>query len=549
MADLKNIWDQVKGGAISVWEGIRQYGQDFKQGVEEKGFFQWGIVEPLLNALALFGEGIDKSVRGLMPNVFKQADELAAKNPVETVGDAALKTIEKLAKSAGLSDEAIQHLLSDMAPIEDAHKWVQVAVSVFNFLATIGIFKDLTRSIVARELNAKYRPGVPSAGDVMGARGLDPKLDARIWEVLEQNGLREEDIELMFAATYQRIPLELLRTIYYRNGEDDNWLEHRLNEMGFTPERVDELKIAFPFLPTIQDLTYFMAREAFEPDMIKRYGLDELYPGELSTWAKKQGMDEEWAKRYWFAHWDHPGLQTVLEMYHRDQLSEDEMWNYFGLVEIPPFWRQKIMNISYNVITRVDARRMYQLGVVDEDQLHTMYRHMGYSPENADLMVDWTKHYAASQDRDLTRSDITKAYIDRDLTGPEAVDLLRKTGYPEDYANFIIYRTEMEMQRSAREEKLNLVKDQFVSNLINDAEARNSIIGLGFKTERANELMDKWVFLRWKNTKIPSKTDLDKLYRAAVITQAQYVDTMKKLGYADQYIQWYLTYIEGSAEE
>jgi len=193
---------------------------------------------------------------------------------------------------------------------------------------------------------------------------------------------------------------------------------------------------------------------------------------------------------------------------------------------------------------------MWQLGVItDETQLFDIYRHQGYSPDDAQLMTDWTKTYASAQERDLTRSDIVQAFIDRDLSSVEAVALLQRIGYPESYANFIVYRTQMEMERSARSEKLELIKKQFTANLISESTARNSLIGLGFHVERVNELMEKWEFLRWEGIKIPSKTDLDKLLRNEIIGENDYINTMKRLGYTDQHINWYLALIRKGEEE
>lgn len=428
---------------------------------------------------------------------------------------------------------------------------VAIPLIVFGITITrlIGNLANVASGSAYKKLMSQFTPGTPGIGEVLRASFVAPERHKDVMRIARENGLSDEDIEVLLLANYALENEQTIREIYHREGKSEAWLEERLREHGFTDERIEEIKATYPEIPGIQDLVFFMAREAFEPDMIARYGLDELYPNELTHWAGKHGLNEFWSKKFWLSHWKHPELRTVFELFHRDQLTQDEMWNYFGLVEIPPFWRQKLINISYNVITRVDARRMWQLGVItDEKQLFDIYRHQGYSPDDAQLMTDWTKTYASSTERDLTRTDITKAYIDRDLSASEAAAYLKRIGFPEDYANFIVYQTEMKMQRDEREEKLELIKKQYISNLISETEARNQAIGIGFKTERVNELLDKWRFLRWEATKLPSKTDLDKLYRAKVIGKTDYTDMMGRLGYTDKHIGWYLAYIEGGEE-
>jgi len=456
---------------------------------------------------------------------------------------------EDILRTFGYKDstiKAVNALIPDQLPGPNILMFVYVAVLM---LKSSGNLMDVISADTYKSLMAKYRPSTPRPEEVLRASFVAPELHDKVVELLRENGLTDEAIKLLFVSNYQLEDLQTIREVFHREGKSEDWIDERLGEHGFTPERIGEIKTILPVIPGIQDLVFFMAREAFEPDMIARYGLDELYPGELTQWAAKHGLNEFWARKYWLAHWNHPELRTVFELFHRDQLSTDEMWNYFGLVEIPPFWREKLINISYNVITRVDARRMWQLGVItDETQLFDLYRHMGYSPEDAQLMTEWTKTYSSAQERDLTRTDIVQAYIDRDLSAIEASDFLKRIGYPGEQSNFIVYRTEMEMQRSEREEKLGLVKDQFTSNLINQTEARNTLVGLGFRVERVNELLGKWEFLRWKNTKLPSKTDLDKLYRSAIISRDEYIDTMRRLGYTEKHIGWYLEYIDQGKE-
>jgi len=453
-------------------------------------------------------------------------------------------------KRFGFDDNDIQAIEALMPGLPGEGLVLPFFVFATAIMKLIGNVSTVASGSAYKRLMSQFTPSTPSAGEVLRASFVAPELHSEVLRVLRENGLSDEDIKMLFVANYALQNEQQIREIYHRAGKDEGWIKNRLREHGFTDERIEEIKETLEVIPGIQDLVFFMGREAFEPDMIARYGLDELYPGELTQWAAKHGLNEFWARKYWLAHWNHPELRTVFELFHRDQIDTEEMWNYFGLVEIPPFWREKLINISYNVITRVDARRMWQLGVItDETQLFDLYRHMGYSPNDAELMTEWTKTYASESERDLTRSDIVQAYIDRDLSATEAVTLLKRIGYPETYADFIVYRTEMDLQRSQRDEKLKLIKDRFVNRLISETDARNQAIGIGFATERVNELINDWKFLIAKSTAIPSKTDLDKFLKNKIISEDKYVETMDKLGYSIRYINWYLKLIYKGMEE
>jgi hypothetical protein len=60
--------------------------------------------------------------------------------------------------------------------------------------------------------------------------------------------------------------------------------------------------------------------------------------------------------------------------------------------------------------------------------------------------------------------------------------------------------------------------------------------------------VETWDITRAKNTKLPSKTDLDKMLRAQVIDILTYRTEMAKLGYAKGYTDWYLALIQKGLE-
>jgi len=53
-------------------------------------------------------------------------------------------------------------------------------------------------------------------------------------------------------------------------------------------------------------------------------------------------------------------------------------------------------------------------------------------------------------------------------------------------------------------------------------------------------LMNAWTVQVIKATKLPSKTDLDKMLRASIINEKTYSVEMSRLGYSEQYKSWYL---------
>jgi hypothetical protein len=459
-------------------------------------------------------------------------------------------TIDNFGTQLGLDSESLKILKGFYQPLQGASPIIQgisllgVYLSIMQFFVTLGIGKT------AQALGVKYRPALPGAGEVLGARALTPELDEQIWSVMRRNGYSEEDIKLLLAATYVRLPENTIRDLYFRESRSKEWALKELEHIGYTPLRADMMMASWPIQPTVQDLIYMVGREAFEPRVQAMFGLDSAAPGEYLDYAAKIGYPTFWAQKMWEAHWEHPSLTMVLEMFHRDQLSWEQVYEYMTIVELPPFWREKVKDVAYNVITRVDARRMYGTGTMNDQELFDTYRHMGYAPSDSLRLVDFTIKYESGADRDVAKEDVLRAYAYKDIDRITARGWLEQIGYNTDVSEFYLTQKDLETDRTRTTKTLEVIRDKYTTFLIERPEAQAKMVGLGLSTAAIADQLEGWEISRTKNTKLPSKTDLDKFLRSGIITKGDYRSEMAKLGYSEKYVNWYLEAIQkGLAEE
>jgi len=146
-------------------------------------------------------------------------------------------------------------------------------------------------------------------------------------------------------------------------------------------------------IPPVADIITMAVREAFTPDIAARFGQYQDLPSEFVEWVGKKGLSKEWAERYWAAHWSLPSPQQGFEMLHRGVIGEDDVNMLMRALDIMPYWRDKLIQIAYRPLSRVDVRRMYALGVIDTSGIRKAYRDIGYNEYNADLMTKFTIAY------------------------------------------------------------------------------------------------------------------------------------------------------------
>jgi len=167
-------------------------------------------------------------------------------------------------------------------------------------------------------------------------------------------------------------------------------LDTELRRIGIHPNYIPLYKeLAYP-IPPIADIITMAVREAFTPAIAARFGQYEDLPSEYVTWAGKKGLSPEWAERYWAAHWSLPSITQGFEMFQRGVISRDDLYLLLRALDVMPFWRDKLMQISYVPLTRVDIRRMYTLGVLNVSEVNKAYKDIGYNDENAARLTAFT---------------------------------------------------------------------------------------------------------------------------------------------------------------
>jgi hypothetical protein len=223
---------------------------------------------------------------------------------------------------------------------------------------------------------------------------LDPaKYVELVTSDLADQGWTRERRDAIRELARQPLPLSILKDLKYRFNYSDERLVEELQRAGITNFDAHYIVQALEFFPSAQDLITWTAKEVFEPDSIKRYGLDDEFDRLDLSLFLRAGITPEQARNYWIAHWQHASWNQVIEMLHRGQLTEEEVWEWFRLVEIPPFWRQKLINISWNVPTRVDVRRWWDMRTITPERLRQLYQSMGYHGEDLEDYVLWTYTY------------------------------------------------------------------------------------------------------------------------------------------------------------
>ncbi len=371
--------------------------------------------------------------------------------------------------------------------------------------------------------------------------GLQQELDHE--KIIEN--ISRADIHPEYANTYLDAILTKPATIdlvayELRTSPDLSDLHRKLGKIGIHPDYFDVYKtLAYP-IPPVADLVTMAVREAFTPAIAEKFGQYEDFPPEFELWAGKKGVSSEWAKRYWASHWALPSATQGFAMLHRGIIDEGELNMLLRALDVMPFWRDKLVKVAYRPLTRVDVRRMYKEGILDEAGVYSAYLDHGYNEKNAQAMTDFTVSYVLTQQTKFTTRDVISAYSKRMITVSIARSLLRELGVRSANISFVISTADYKREWAFTEERIKGIRNMFKRKQYTDSKTRAELLKLNIATEQVDVLMEQWFYeVKEEPTKTWTTAQALGFMSAGLITRERCEQELRENGYDDEHIDIY----------
>ncbi len=352
-----------------------------------------------------------------------------------------------------------------------------------------------------------------------------------VTDQLDRMGLSPDKKEVFLDNLTNLLPLDILRLLWNREEISTNELDDELKKLRYKPEDLDLLRKAFKIMPNMQDFVLFSVREAYDQEFVDIAGLGSNMPPEFIDDMKRIGVKEEYIKYYWYSHWKPPATNQVFEMLHRGVIEMEEVNTLLRINDIMPNYREKLTQIAYNPITRVDIRRLYQDGVTDYQDMYEQYLDTGYAPENAELLAEWTDIHYGEDRRKRTRADILKLYRLGEYDRAQAIDAIKTIGYPSDIANEYVTRSDREYEEKRKNNKLKIWRKGFVNYVFNETEVNSFMILIGMNKMEITDNIEEWKVDRGSKIKFVPLQTIEKLFTNDIINVGEVMDELSIQGY------------------
>jgi hypothetical protein len=384
-------------------------------------------------------------------------------------------------------------------------------------------------------LQHTYRPD-PSTSWAMLRR--NPGLEHDLRQGLSEQGMNDSQFDYWGKITEQLLPGIQLEQLRLRGLIDNADYLADMQAQGYTPERILEIQSIVKQIPGPGDLISMAVREAWDDTVSARFSYDVGLPEPFVEWMTKQGYSADWCKRYWRQHWVLPGVSQAYEMLHRlrpgvseTPFTADDMASLLKTADIPEFFRDRLVAISYNPYTRVDVRRLYGTGVITESQVKSNYLDLGYDEEHATNLTTFTCQGAKAEEKGVTPSVITGLYHDALLGRDAAKTMLTDLGYSPENAEYLLLLVDVSLDQANVNAQLADIQTRYVDGELDESALQGALGPLNLASDRQTQLLAKWQILRRNHIKRPSSSQLEAFYKLGLIDAATYTAGLLAAGY------------------
>jgi len=281
-----------------------------------------------------------------------------------------------------------------------------------------------------------------------------------------------------------------------------------LRKLGYTDEQIKLLDKLTEAYPSPSDIISFAVREVFSEEVVKKYGYDQDVPPAYIEWAKKLGLSEEFAKWYWRAHWEIPSPTQAVELLSRGIIDPEDFDTVLKIHDVAPYWRPRMLALAYDPYTRVDVRRMYELGILSDDDLIKAAKAAGYA----------------------TKEDLERL---KALIGDPAAASRLFVGSAEAYAQWI----KSEVLEPWRNDVIRAIRKAYVNGLISREKAKEYMTAVGYNEKLLDQVLDMWDVAEALDALGDRVAEMVESCKKGIIEPEAMVDELRRLGVEDRVIR------------
>ncbi|HEU5218860.1 MAG TPA: hypothetical protein VFU23_09385, partial [Gemmatimonadales bacterium] len=213
-----------------------------------------------------------------------------------------------------------------------------------------------------------------------------------------------------------------------------------------------------------------------------------------------------------------PGPQEALDWVNRGIITTAEFRTIFLESRIKNKYIDLYLESRHRELTLAEVRLLYRQGAMTKAQAVDRLIRLGFSADNAAIVINGASSEKTAKARDLTRDQVIELYRDRLITRAGATAMLSAMGWDDQETAWIIDLADLARLQAFANAALSKTRSQYVARKINSNEASAAMDALNVAPDARNDYLALWDIERGVVTKELTTAEIIAAAKKAIIT-------------------------------
>jgi hypothetical protein len=364
---------------------------------------------------------------------------------------------------------------------------------------------------------------------------------------LASQGFQAGQMDTLTALGVNRLPLDELWTLRRRQLIDDPTLKTALAALQYDTTQQNALaQLTFRPINVSEAIDSAASQAAISQIGLGALASASTVPEYVSVAGQNEGLDAETTAGRWASHWNVGSIGSYITLYFRKQISLETLTAVMGKNFIPQELVTTLVEAARPIVQYRTISNMLRIGQIDVQTAGNLLLQHGYTPENAQLLINYAQRPGASaaaqkakQLHAVSLGIAKREFIDGAITENDYYQILLEHGYTIEGANAEIAVELANQAMLTRKQNAQLVIDEYGAGLIDEQTALAQLAVLGLTVYELAKYTHKLRVFKVKSAKHPTEAELNDFRKVGIIDDKTYTAQLSLLGYSQQVAGWF----------
>lgn len=229
-----------------------------------------------------------------------------------------------------------------------------------------------------------------------------------------------------------------------------------------------------------------------------------------------------------------PGPQETLDWVNRGLLTEDEGEQALYESRIKNKWVPTYMKSRHETMPPETIRLAYSRGAITREDGSRRLQMRGYSPADAEVILDMATMERDQATRELTAAQIRALYADRAITREAAAQMLSDLGYEPVNVEFLLAMSDVDRIQKFTNAIITRLRAGYVAYRLDDGDVTTALDSINYPPDGRDDLLALWDLERTVVTRGLTTAQVQQALRRGLIDIDGAMSRLLAQGYSEE---------------